>query len=106
MKVELIALFVDKRLWYTQQTVDSLKTNVALLYVPLDLNGKYCRSAANDGNKYDFIIMDSEREEYKDGIDFLVNHSFRKLDFWGIVPSVLLRKCTTVFYSNNNCANI
>lgn len=52
------------------------------------------------------ILDDSERPEYKIGIDFILKNGFRSLDFWGIAPTVLFKKCTTVFYKNNNCLKI
>ncbi|QQS35234.1 MAG: FkbM family methyltransferase [Ignavibacteriales bacterium] len=57
----------------------------------------------NDGI---IILDDSERKEYFTGIDLLLRQGFRKLDFWGISPGYLYKKCTTVFYKNNNCLNI
>ncbi|NCS89396.1 MAG: hypothetical protein AUK34_14220 [Ignavibacteria bacterium CG2_30_36_16] len=53
-----------------------------------------------------FILDDSEREEYNEGIEFLLNKKFRKLDFWGLAPGVLFDKCTSVFYKSHNCLGI
>lgn len=52
------------------------------------------------------ILDDSEREEYKEGINFILNKGFNKLDFWGFSPGLFYKKCTSVFYRNNNCFNI
>jgi hypothetical protein len=52
------------------------------------------------------ILDDSEREEYREGIEFIVNNGFRRIDFWGIAPTILFKKCTTIFYRNNNCLGI
>jgi hypothetical protein len=52
------------------------------------------------------ILDDSEREEYKEGIEFIINNGFRRIDFWGIAPTILFKKCTTVFYKSNNCLGI
>jgi len=52
------------------------------------------------------ILDDSERNEYQKGIGFLQSKDFRKLDFWGIAPTVLFKKCTSIFYKNNNCLEI
>ena len=52
------------------------------------------------------ILDDSERNEYKAGIDFVLQKEFKRLDFWGIAPTILFKKCTTVFYKNNNCLKI
>ena len=52
------------------------------------------------------ILDDSERPEYKIGIDFILKNGFKSLDFWGIAPTILFKKCTTVFYRNINCLKI
>ncbi len=52
------------------------------------------------------ILDDSEREDYREGIELLLKNNFKKLDFWGLAPGVLFNKCTTVFYKNNNCLDI
>lgn len=52
------------------------------------------------------ILDDSERDEYQKGIGFLLSKDFRKLDFWGIAPTVLFKKCTSIFYKSNNSLEI
>jgi hypothetical protein len=52
------------------------------------------------------ILDDSERNEYKAGIDFVLQKEFKSLDFWGIAPTILFKKCTTVFYKSSNCLDI
>lgn len=52
------------------------------------------------------ILDDSERDEYNEGIAFLVQSGFRQLKFSGIAPGIFFRKCTTVFYNDINCMNI
>lgn len=52
------------------------------------------------------ILDDSERSEYQNGLDFILDHGFMRLDFWGIAPTVLFKKCTTVFYKSNNCLKV
>ena len=66
-----------------------------------------CLSASNYLTDKGVIILDdSEREQYKEGIEYLTNKGFKKINFWGIPPGMLIRKCTTVFYKNNNCLGI
>jgi hypothetical protein len=66
-----------------------------------------CVSAPNYLTDKGIIILDdSEREQYKEGIEYLINEGFRKIDFWGIPPGMVIRKCTTIFYKTNNCMNI
>jgi len=66
-----------------------------------------CYEAANGLTERGVIIVDdSERVEYNEGIEYLTNKGFKKIDFWGIPPGMLIRKCTTVFYKSNNCLDI
>jgi len=52
------------------------------------------------------ILDDSERSEYKKGIESVIGRGFKTLEFWGIAPTVLFKKCTTVFYKSNNCLKV
>lgn len=52
------------------------------------------------------ILDDSERTEYKTGIEFILSNEFKRIDYWGIAPTVLFKKCTTVFYKNSNCLQV
>ena len=52
------------------------------------------------------ILDDSERKEYSERISLLVKNNFKRIDFWGIAPGILYRKCTTIFYKNLNCLGI
>ncbi len=115
--------------WY-KLILEKKPVNVVLILSELN-NDKYCRVVQSKGDLYDLIIVDgekrnkcmeysisslsargviilddSERNEYKMGIDFLLQNKFRKLDFWGIAPTVLFKKCTTIFYKDGNCLRI
>ncbi len=52
------------------------------------------------------VLDDSEREEYADGRAFVVAQGFKCLDFWGMAPIVLHKKCTSFFYKQDNCLAI
>lgn len=53
------------------------------------------------------IILDnSDRAEYKPGIDGLLAKGFRKIDFYGMFPVTPLAGTTTVFYRDGNCLGI
>ena len=67
-----------------------------------------CIKNAINSIKDDGIIVldDSERETYEDGISFLLNKNFKKIDFWGISPGSFHKKNTTIFYRENNCLGI
>jgi len=60
-------------------------------------------SLAPDG----ILLLDnSERLQYLPGIEFLIHHGFRRLDFEGPVPVVTERSTTTIFYKRENCLDI
>lgn len=49
------------------------------------------------------IIFDnSDRKMYRDGLTHLMNTGFRRLDFFGLIPSYLYRNCTSIFYRNDD----
>lgn len=94
-------------------------------------NGNYSKFSSNLNKKFDVIIVDgrdrvncvknaiknlkesgvivlddSERESYKEGIDFILSHGFKKIDFCGISPGLFYKKNTTIFYKTVNCLEI
>lgn len=116
--------------WY-EQVKNNMPANVTLFYSELSSGGDYCNYANITQKTYDLIIIDgrdrvncckqnisalantgmivlddTERMEYKEGIDFLLNNGFKKLDFWGIAPNVNYLKCTSLFYKPGNCLDI
>jgi len=52
------------------------------------------------------VLDDSERLEYKEGINFLLENGYKKIDLWGISPGTFYNKCTTIFYKEKNCIGI
>ncbi|MDB5273744.1 MAG: FkbM family methyltransferase [Chitinophagaceae bacterium] len=116
--------------WF--QYVDSQKpNNVQLNYVPLDYNGKYCRTVHLSQKPYDIIIVDgrdrnncmteavkalkpegviildnSERTEYQKGIIHLKEQGFKHLEFEGMSPVTTGSTTTSLFYKSNNCLGI
>lgn len=52
------------------------------------------------------ILDDSDRVEYQEGINSLLNLGFNKLDFWGLAPCFFNTRCTTILYRDNNCLGI
>lgn len=100
-----------------------LPSNTRLIYKQLDYDGKYCSTINETVKQYDIIVVDgrdrvnclqkcisnlkeeglivlddSERENYRPGIEFLEENGFRRVDFWGIAPAYFHNKCTSVFY--------
>lgn len=118
------------KIWFKTNKASKLD-NVHLIFCDLVPDGDYCRSAANTGKKFDVIIVDgrdrvncckqaiqslteegvivlddSEREQYAEGVSFLMKNGFKHIPFSGIAPGVIISKCTSVFYRQNNCLNI
>jgi len=110
---------------------EMLPKNAELIYKELDIDGDYCRTILDTNKRYDVIIVDgrdrvrcaknaihsltdrgviifddSQRERYKEGVVFLLQRGFRKLDFEGLKPNNYGFDRTTIFYKDNNCLNI
>lgn len=126
---EVISVEHNKE-WY--QIVNSTKpSNVKLIQTESDSVTDYVGYFSNLKEKVDIIIVDglhrneclinsinklsengviilddSERNEYEQGKDFLLNNNFNSIEFWGIAPTVLFKKCTTLFYKSNNCLGV
>ena len=125
----VIAVEHDKQ-WFSK-VKNNLPNNVQIYFEELKYGGNYSKFSKNIGKKFDIVIVDgrdrvhclisavesikedgvivlddSERENYKNGIELLINKGFKKLDFWGISPGTFYKKCTTIFYRNNNCLGI
>lgn len=116
--------------WY-KKLKDEIPQNVELIYSESQKPEYYVETIKDKSFKYDIIIIDgisrnecckisteflsetgviilddSERLEYKEGIDYIIQKDFKRLDFWGISPGYLYKKNTTVFYKDKNCLNI
>ena len=63
-----------------------------------------CARLASSLIKSDGIIIfdNSDRKMYRDGLTHLMNTGFRRLDFFGLIPSYLYRNCTSIFYRNDD----
>ncbi|NBF03289.1 FkbM family methyltransferase [Pseudomonas sp. Fl5BN2] len=107
-----------------------LPENANLKYIELSYDGDYCRALAC-GQDWNIIVVDgrdrvnclkqsiekiandgvilldnSDRDEYKEGIDFLLNHGYRKLEFRGLAPIVTYISETSIFYKPDNCLGL
>jgi hypothetical protein len=54
--------------------------------------------------KDDGVILwdNAERAEYQRGYDFLIDQGFKRLDFWGMGPSRVVKWSTALFYRPKN----
>ncbi len=105
--------------------------NVLLLETPLDTDGQYCRTPERTAGKYEIIVIDgrdrvncarrclcsltddgviiwddSHRRRYRDGLDFLAEHGFRRLRFTGLGPIAGNDGETSLLYRSSNCFDI
>ena len=48
------------------------------------------------------VLDDAERAEYAPALAGLVAAGFRPVEFWGLAPGGVERKCTSVFYRSDN----
>jgi len=129
-KVNSVTSVEHDKNWY-EKVKNSMPKNVTINYQELLYNGEYSKFSSSSNIKFDIVIVDgrdrvncvknainsikedgiivlddSERETYKEGMKFLINHNFKKLDFWGISPGLFYKKNTTIFYKVNNCIDI
>lgn len=105
--------------------------NSELIFCELVRDGDYCRIPVKLDQKFDIIIVDgrdrvncckqgiealsatgvlvlddSERDVYKEAVDFLIAKGFKHLLLSGISPGLFYRKSTSVFYKADNCLSI
>jgi len=118
--------------WYDKiEKSEAKPDNSELIYTELVRGGDYCQMPIKLEEKFDIIIVDgrdrvncckqavealtetgvvvlddSEREVYKEGVDFLIAKGFKHLLFSGISPGLFYRKSTSVFYKSDNCLGI
>ncbi len=129
-KVKTVTSVEHDKGWFAslERTVPA---NAQLLYEALEYNGLYAAVALNTGRKYDIIIVDgrdrvncakkslaalkpngvlvlddSERTDYVEVGNYYKENKFRHLDFWGIAPGLGYKKCTTIYYRDQNCLGI
>jgi hypothetical protein len=92
------------------QYLDALKAvdhNYDIIVVDGIYRNECCIEAMNFLTDSGVILLDdSEREDYKGGIESLMKKGFKRIDFWGISAGFLYKKATTIFYRNNNSLQI
>ena len=126
-KVKSVTTVENDPVWYNKIKSD-IPRNVNIILEDLYYDGNYCKTAMNCEKCFDVIVIDgrdrvncikysidslksngviilddSQREEYKEGREYLKNKIFKHIDFWGISPGYLNRYSTTIFYRDENC---
>lgn len=122
---------VEHNLEWFHKIKKKIPGNVSINYKEFEENGEYSRISSFSNQLFHIIIIDgldrnnciynskvnltddgvmilddSEREEYQEAIQFLRSSEFKQIDFWGIAPCVLFKKCTSIFYREKNCLGI
>lgn len=129
-KVNSVSSVEHDKQWF-ERAKSAMPNNVELKYKKLASNGEYSNASIEQSRNFDLVIVDgrdrvncikkaincikdngvivlddSERERYIEGVEFLLNMGFKKIDFWGISPGLFYKKNTTIFYKSNNCLGI
>lgn len=115
--------------WY--DTISKkMPPHVTLTHVPLEYDGAYCRQVQKAG-PWNIVVVDgrdrvncvkqsldvltpdgvivldnSDRAEYREGIDLLKSRSFRQLRLRGMAPLITYISETSIFYRDGNCLGL
>jgi hypothetical protein len=67
-----------------------------------------CARVAVQRVKLDGIIVfdNSDRKMYRDGMVFLRDSGWKRLDFFGLLPTYLYRTCTSIFYRGESFLHV
>jgi hypothetical protein len=121
----------DKEWFEKIEKSEAKPENSELIFCELVRGGDYCHMPLKLEEKFDIVIVDgrdrvncckqavealsdngvvvlddSERNDYKEGVEFLISKGFKHLLFSGISPGLFYRKSTSVFYKTDNCLDI
>ena len=108
--------------WY-EKISKELPKNARVMFVKNDVDGSYCRAIHQVHEFFDVVVVDgrdrvncikqalaklnesgvillddSQREDYKEGIDHTVRPGFKRLDIEGLKPADHGANRTTIFY--------
>lgn len=126
----VISVEYDEK-WFKLIKEQNLPTNVEIIFKEKDDDGDYCRVISSAQKEFDvvvidgadrgncikqtipklsptgvFILDDSWRKEYKEGIELAIQSGFRKLDFRGLKPTDNGIYQSSIFYRDRNCFEI
>ncbi len=108
-----------------------LPKNAQVIYRKLEYGGEYCQEIHVSKKQYHVVIIDgrdrincakqsvraltndgiiifdnSQRNEYREAMEYLGGVGFRRLDFHGLPPIAHFENCTTIFYKSENCLGL
>ncbi|MCL6493525.1 MAG: class I SAM-dependent methyltransferase [Ignavibacterium sp.] len=105
--VKIILYEKDKSDINYSKVIDSLNKKYDIILIDAIERNEVLMNAANYLNEGGVIILDnSDRIEYKNSINELIDFHFYKIDFWGIQAAYLNKTCTTIIYKTTNCLGI
>lgn len=129
-EVKLVVSCEHDKQWY-ENIHSKIPENVNLIYAELEYGGDYSKKISEYERNFDVLVIDgrdrvncalnslqalklegviiwdnSDREEYREGYDFLRINGFKKLEFVGLTPIVSFKTETGIFYRPNNCLGI
>lgn len=116
--------------WY-DKVHSNLKPNMHIMHKQLENGTEYENCCSEPGLNFEIIIIDgrkrvkammasvksladngviildnSDRSKYEEGIKYLLQIGFKKIEFWGMCPMVGFKTCTSVFYRQGNCLEL
>lgn len=68
-----------------------------------DFRNKCAQECINKLKQDGIIVFDkTDGVEFNEGVIFLHDNGFSRIDFWGMIPSYLYKNCTSIFSKNPN----
>lgn len=129
-KVKSIIAIEHNLDWYNFM-LRRIPSNVAIQFVDMNSFQSYGMILEKTTDKFDIIINDGifrneiaktchnsltengviifdnlQVDDYREGVEYLLNLGFKKIDFIGMLPIVGYDNTTSIFYRPNNCLNI
>jgi precorrin-6B methylase 2 len=118
------------RQWF-ERLIAMRRDNIELFQIDCICGGEYSKKIASYQNQFDIVVVDgedrvncirnclgaltesgivivdnSDRSQYAEGIAFLSEHGFRRIEFVGFCPIVNFKSETSIFYRSNNIFGI
>lgn len=105
---------VNARVTFRDLSTDAYENEIfssEILYDIVVIDGrkrvKCCHTVIPALTEEGVIILDnSDREEYKPGIEYLKSQGFDEIPFWGMAPGHPENTCTSIFYRMENVLDI
>lgn len=122
---------IEHDLAWCERLRERLPANVELLHHPLEYGGEYCRSVLAYPGAFSLVVIDgrdrvncarhavkglapdgvlvwddTDRPQYREGIEFLHAQGFRSVELVGMTPAATHAHETTIFYRDGNCLGL